>query len=312
MPLKTIIKIIWSANFIVLLSVMIVGGWLLFNPPAPPQIKDFGDPPTPEPQEQRTMHYYQDIWMTDVLKKKVQIAPIIGTPSNDMYRNVINRNVKIEQILSPGFAMLKIKEKDAQLYTAKPTDAQNNPKNTAGGIKPWQIQVEAHTVSIIEITPGKGIRFRFDSMGIEVFVEHKSGVPATSPPSSSSSNSSSSSGLGKKTDENHWTMTSQEGTQLLQNYDRHIEQIGPKVEYDENGQAIGVKLQGVPPDSEAYRFGLRQNDVVRSVNGTTLNSTDPDFVKRLISTHRRSNRITVEVIRNGRVEQIMFDINRGQ
>lgn len=313
MPLKNIIKILWISNLIFLLIVMGFGALILMRPVTLPQI-DISDPPGMSPQQPRTMYYYQDIWMADVLKKKPKIEIKTPEPRGDIYRQLIERNVKIDKILSPRFAMLTINNKESQLYRVKPTDLQNSgiqPRKNPNDLDPWQLKIEIHTISIIEINPDKGIRFRFDSMGIEIFLEHKEAI-RSGPPSTNFKTNNPTSGI-SKIEENHWAVSSQEGTRLLQNYDQQIEQLGPKIEYDEiSGQPIGVKLQGVPSDSDAYKFGLRQNDIVQNINGSAINATNPEFIKQLINTHKHSNQITVEVLRNGRVERILFDVTRGQ
>jgi serine protease Do len=86
----------------------------------------------------------------------------------------------------------------------------------------------------------------------------------------------------------------QEGRRLLGAYG---------IELDDDSRSDGVVVSAVSPLGEAYRYGLKKGDRVRSVNGRTVASVE-DF---LAIFHRDSSRLArMEIIRDSRLYTVDF------
>ncbi len=72
----------------------------------------------------------------------------------------------------------------------------------------------------------------------------------------------------------------------------------------EGGQAVGFRLAFVRPDSLFTRLGLRQGDLIRRVNGRSLDS--PEKALALYAELRDASRVDVEIDRSGTPTRLSF------
>lgn len=240
----------------------------------------------------RPLDYYSDIWDINVNIKAPAVVAAPQIPS-DWHQQLIARNIKIEQIISNGFALVTIGGQSRLLESL-------NEGNKEDRSRPWEIKVSGHQVIVQDIVFGKGIQFRFEQAKKEVWLEHKDTKTSDSKGSSQA----------KVLGENQYSITREEGTDLLKNSDKHIEELAPVLEYDENRNPIGVKLRRVNADSKAYNFGLRENDIINDINGSPLTSLTPESVRQLIEKHRKDNGVVVKIIRNNQKITLSFDIRK--
>jgi len=77
--------------------------------------------------------------------------------------------------------------------------------------------------------------------------------------------------------------------------------------YLEHGRVSGVKLYGVRSDSALAAFGLRNGDVVRTVNGIPL--TSPDASLEAYSRLREADFVDVRLTRRGREARLLVLIH---
>ena len=75
------------------------------------------------------------------------------------------------------------------------------------------------------------------------------------------------------------------------------------VPYKQNGQVVGLKFSNIAPKSSFGRAGLKNNDVVKMLNGTPITSYDQ--ASKIIAGNKK---VTAVVLRND--ETIKFDLNQ--
>lgn len=293
MPIKSMIRLFWIGN--ALLALLLISAlFLIFSnaeiPPLPPL--DITQKGQPQQDTKRTLEYYSDIWDINV---NIKQPPTVAAPQipSDWHKQLIAKNVKIEQIISNGFALVTISSQSRLLEALSDTNKEDRSK-------PWEITVSGHKVIVQEIVLGKGIKFKFEQAKKEVWLEDKE----------TKSSDGKSSAQSKMVGPNQWSITREEGTELLKNSDKYIEEMAPVVEYDSNRNPIGIKIRRMQPGYKAYSLGLRENDVINNINGSPLTSLNPDSVKQLIEKHRKDNGIVVNILRNNQKVTLSFDIRR--
>ncbi len=312
MPLKSILKFLWLGNLLLFFAIVIMFGITFKNRNVLPTSKFVPSMDknaieqllAPRAKEintnQLTKEEYAIIYNAKVLlDPPIQTTYVPPKIQQDWHKELLQQKVKIVQIPRVGFALVSIKGQEAVLIESL---NENNKKNNN---KPWQIQLDGNNITAMEITPGKGIKFRFDNGGREVFIEYKE----TNLPIKSSSSASESFEI-REISSNNWEVSSQKGTEILQNLDKKIEEIAPMLEYDDEGQAVGVRLRGIKNSSEAYKFGLRQDDLVKNINGIATNNLDPSYIKQMIRQNRNTTKLQVEIIRNGQPVKLTFNVVR--
>ncbi|RLD12838.1 MAG: hypothetical protein DRI28_07060, partial [Caldiserica bacterium] len=70
--------------------------------------------------------------------------------------------------------------------------------------------------------------------------------------------------------------------------------------YIVDGKVEGFKLSKLPNNSIPFKFGLREGDIVRRINGTLINSISKGYVIYNQIVQNGTKIVTVEVLRNGR------------
>jgi len=78
------------------------------------------------------------------------------------------------------------------------------------------------------------------------------------------------------------------------------------VPYFEGGKPLGFKLYGIKPETEVAKLGLKNGDVVKSVNGIELQS--PGSVFGAYGRLRHESEFTVALLREGREETLRVDV----
>lgn len=73
-----------------------------------------------------------------------------------------------------------------------------------------------------------------------------------------------------------------------------------------DGQAQGFKLFSIRPDSIYSKIGVQNGDVIKRINGFDLNS--PEKALEVYSKLKESNRIEIELERNGQAIRKQYDI----
>ena len=73
-----------------------------------------------------------------------------------------------------------------------------------------------------------------------------------------------------------------------------------------NGQPSGLQLSGINSNSMFARIGIRNNDVLTSVNGQPI--TTPQQAAGMYDSMMNETNVTVTVLRNGRERTIRYNI----
>jgi general secretion pathway protein C len=82
-----------------------------------------------------------------------------------------------------------------------------------------------------------------------------------------------------------------------------IAAVAPKIE---NGESIGMEIQGVRPDTLLTKIGIQNGDVFESVNGQALNS--PDAALGAYTTLRTADKFSLAIRRNGKPMVIDYNL----
>jgi general secretion pathway protein C len=83
-----------------------------------------------------------------------------------------------------------------------------------------------------------------------------------------------------------------------------IAAIAPKME---GGKSIGMEIRGIRPDTLLTKLGIRNSDVLESVNGQPLSG--PDDALDAYTTLRTSDKFTLSVQRDGKSVLITYNLN---
>ncbi len=96
--------------------------------------------------------------------------------------------------------------------------------------------------------------------------------------------------------------------EYLQNFGRYANEITTQTHYDEDGNVAGILLARVPTSSLAYQRGLREGDIVMSVQDTDI--TDVGVALRAAWKVLEDEDYLVDVIimRNGEEEVLTYEI----
>lgn len=76
--------------------------------------------------------------------------------------------------------------------------------------------------------------------------------------------------------------------------------------YVKNGHTEGLKISGLEQNPLASLLGLRNGDVVQTVNGQTLNSKQKAF--QVLQKARTQPKISIHLLRNGKAKDLSFDL----
>jgi general secretion pathway protein C len=78
------------------------------------------------------------------------------------------------------------------------------------------------------------------------------------------------------------------------------------IPHDENGRVVGVKLYGIRRTSLLGRLGVRNGDMLRTINGFDM--TSPDTALQAYSVLRTANKLTLAVKRQNKEVTIEYNI----
>ena len=146
--------------------------------------------------------------------------------------------------------------------------------------------------------------------------ESKGGARASGPKRPSKSKKSSSRGGGdngdkskgvSKLSETEYTIEREEVDRVLGN----LSEVATKariVPSFKNGKPNGFKLFSIKPGSIYSKIGLRNGDVIQSINGYEMNS--PDKALEIYQKLKDSTSITVDIQRRGRAMTMNYGIGR--
>lgn len=82
-----------------------------------------------------------------------------------------------------------------------------------------------------------------------------------------------------------------------------IAAVAPKIE---NGESIGMEIRGVRPDTLLTKIGIRNGDILESINGQSL--SNPDAALGAYTTLRTADKFTLSVRRGGQSMMINYNL----
>jgi general secretion pathway protein C len=111
----------------------------------------------------------------------------------------------------------------------------------------------------------------------------------------------------QQTAENEFTVPKSEVDSALENMSQLFTQIRA-VPHFEGGQSIGFRLFAIRRGSLFDRIGLKNGDIIRSINGNEM--TDPGKAMALLQELRESNNLDVEITRNQQPQKLTYSIQQ--
>jgi general secretion pathway protein C len=109
----------------------------------------------------------------------------------------------------------------------------------------------------------------------------------------------------QQTSENEFTVPKAEVDSALENMSQLFTQIRA-VPHFEGGQSIGFRLFAIRRGSLFDRIGLKNGDIIRSINGNEM--TDPSKAMGLLQELRDANNLDVEITRNQQQQKLTYNI----
>lgn len=109
----------------------------------------------------------------------------------------------------------------------------------------------------------------------------------------------------QQTSENEFTVPKAEVDSALENMSQLFTQIRAVPHFD-GGQAIGFRLFAIRRGSLFDRIGLKNGDIIRSINGNEMN--DPGKAMALLQELRDTNNLDVDIIRNQQPQKLTYSI----
>ncbi|TLN26990.1 hypothetical protein FDZ71_00315, partial [bacterium] len=110
----------------------------------------------------------------------------------------------------------------------------------------------------------------------------------------------------RQVSENSWVIDRREFDDAVANKEALMTQIRVAPNLSSDGQADGFKLFSIRPASIFARIGLQNNDVLKEINGITLNGID-QALEAFVRLQGESS-IQVNLIRRGQPQTLNFDI----
>jgi general secretion pathway protein C len=109
----------------------------------------------------------------------------------------------------------------------------------------------------------------------------------------------------QQTSENEFTVSKSEVDSALENMSQLFTQIRA-VPHFEGGQSIGFRLFAIRRGSLFDRIGLKNGDIIRSINGNEM--TDPSKAMALLQELRNATNLDVEITRNQQPTKLTYNI----
>jgi general secretion pathway protein C len=88
----------------------------------------------------------------------------------------------------------------------------------------------------------------------------------------------------------------------------YIEEVFHKAKiepYTQNGQTEGLKITGLEDTPLSGLFGLKNGDVVQTVNGQTLTSKQKAF--QVLQKAKKQSKLQIQLLRDGKTKELSFD-----
>jgi general secretion pathway protein C len=106
--------------------------------------------------------------------------------------------------------------------------------------------------------------------------------------------------------ENEYNIERSEVDAALDNMNQLFTQIRAVPHFD-GGKSIGFRLFAIRQNSIFDKIGLRNGDIIQSINGTDLN--DPGKALALFQELRNQRELSVQIMRNKELKTVMYRIN---
>ncbi len=90
---------------------------------------------------------------------------------------------------------------------------------------------------------------------------------------------------------------------------RYIEEVFRKIKIDtctQDDQTLGLKISGLEKVPLAEMFGLKNGDVIQSINGQQLTSKQKAF--QVLMKAKTQSKVDIQLLRNGKSRDLSFDI----
>ncbi len=107
--------------------------------------------------------------------------------------------------------------------------------------------------------------------------------------------------------ENEFTVPKSEVDSALENMSQLFTQIRA-VPHFEGGQSIGFRLFAIRRGSLFDRIGLKNGDIIRSINGNEM--TDPSKAMALLQELREASNLDVDITRNQQPQKLTYNIQQ--
>jgi general secretion pathway protein C len=105
--------------------------------------------------------------------------------------------------------------------------------------------------------------------------------------------------------ENEYSVARSEVDSALENMSQLFTQIRA-VPHFEGGQSVGFRLFAIRRGSLFDRIGLKNGDIIRSINGNPMN--DPGKAMALLQQLRDDNNLDVDITRNQQPQKLTYTI----
>lgn len=300
MPLRFWFKLCWSA--VAVLTAALLGSifavFFVTRPADAVALPDITPTTTPKStdDEKKRFEYFTVIWQVDIGKIKEKTPP--PPTERNWLQQLVSRQVKINSIPADDFAVVVIGNQEQLIESRKSSNLNDlTPR--------WKLKLENRDVIVLKIVFNKGVKFGCDKE--ETWLEHKDG--SRSPKKGTSQQSGSQQQPQMVNDVpggQEVVVTPQQGNEILEHYDEHIQDLSPEA------HPQGIRIRRVTPNSTAYNYGLRADDIVTSINGSPLrlgsDAQIPDLVGRLIRENRRRRTVEIEILRGSRKEKRIFRV----
>ena len=83
-----------------------------------------------------------------------------------------------------------------------------------------------------------------------------------------------------------------------------IAAVSPKME---DGKSVGMEIRGIRRNTLLTKLGIKNNDLLESVNGQPLSS--PDTALGAYTTLRTADKFTLSIVRDGKPIVINYNLN---
>ncbi len=131
-----------------------------------------------------------------------------------------------------------------------------------------------------------------------------SGRPAPAAPAAPGAAAAAGGGI-QQTGENQFTVARTEVDSALENMSQLFTQVRA-VPHFEGGQSVGFRLFAIRRGSLFDRIGLKNGDIIRSINGSEMN--DPSRAVTLLQELRDAQSLDVEITRNQQPQRLSYSI----